>query len=436
MKPSFTNDYKLTKLLLFVLIIFSSSNFCQRSKPDLNFGSQIITSNVLTVSYIFPFDDSIRVIFCYKVPVKKLIFTKNVDSFSAQLEVLLEVKDTLSNIERYFNNHKINYTSFEETINHSNFIEGVISFKHRKENLLLVSTFYDINSNKAIAVEEENVKIIDSSKFLYPIILNQELVGCDNLLGEQVTNIGGMIPYDNNSYNILFPITDLSEEKLFIKVISKKDTIFDGYVLKDTISFLQFNVCDHKIIMSYSGKNIPTNNFYLKGLTKKFQEGFVEIIVSDQDNFSDKKVFRLGVKWLNKPKSLLDSENAIKLLGYIINEDSVKHLLSQSKNYDSILISYWKPFDPSPESEYNELMAEFYQRVDFANEQFSTISGLKGLESDRGKIYVRFGKPNLVKRIPGSGKRILEIWEYHRLNKNFVFVDERGTGDYILNGTK
>ena len=45
--------------------------------------------------------------------------------------------------------------------------------------------------------------------------------------------------------------------------------------------------------------------------------------------------------------------------------------------------------DPTPSTEHNELMEEYYRRVSYSNENFD---GWKdGWETDRGMIYILFG---------------------------------------------
>lgn len=432
-------DFNLRKILFFTIIFFTITCYSQRIKLHEDFISNPNFQKIFTSAYATTINDSVQITFLYKVPISELIFIKTKDSFSASLQIMLEVVDSASlQFQTYFRDHKISFEAFEKTIDPSEYLEGIINFRSKKSDLYLNSSFLDNNSNKNIFTRNEKIYPYSNDKniFLMPIVLNEQMMTCDSIYFKSVVNYGGMIPFDNNYYDILIPLVDTTIEKLLVKVISRKDTVFSGIVQKSETAFLRFIECDNKILLKEFLNSHNTNNFYLRKLTPKLKEGIAEIIVSDPDDSKRKNVYKLIVKWIKKPKSLLDSEKAIKLLQFIIKEDSVKKLLNLSRNFDSVLNNYWKPLDPTPETEFNELMAEYYQRVDFADENFSTITGTKGLESDRGRIYILYGKPSSIRRVPNANKRISEIWDYAKLKKQFVFVDERGTGDYKLKSTR
>ena len=77
-------------------------------------------------------------------------------------------------------------------------------------------------------------------------------------------------------------------------------------------------------------------------------------------------------------------------------------------------------------------MAEFYTRVDYTLKNFGSITGVKGVESDRGKIFVKFGKPNKIERSSNLQGKVVETWIYDKLQRKFVFVDKDGTGEFSL----
>ncbi|MBK6915710.1 MAG: GWxTD domain-containing protein [Ignavibacteriales bacterium] len=137
--------------------------------------------------------------------------------------------------------------------------------------------------------------------------------------------------------------------------------------------------------------------------------------------------------WINKPVSLADPEEAISYLKIIEKEEVVKTLLSNDeKDYVSALNKYWGKYDPSPNTSYNELMAEYYLRIDYANLNFRPISGKSGVNTDRGKVFVKFGHPAKIDRISNDDGYIIEKWFYEDANNVFSFIDKTGTGDFQL----
>ena len=142
------------------------------------------------------------------------------------------------------------------------------------------------------------------------------------------------------------------------------------------------------------------------------------------------KTFR--VRWFGMSETITDLDKAVEYLRYIANETELEKMLaSDTEIKRKLFIQYWKNRDPTPESEGNELMVEYYKRVQFSNENFATFTD--GWKSDMGMVYILFGNPNDIERHPfDMGQKPYEVWFYHKLNKQFVFTDNFGFGEYKL----
>ncbi len=128
-----------------------------------------------------------------------------------------------------------------------------------------------------------------------------------------------------------------------------------------------------------------------------------------------------------------DVELAIKQMKYILSNDERKELKSnKKKDKEQLFYKIWKSRDPTPNTEHNELMEEYFQRVEYVNEHFSGWQ--PGWETDRGMIYILFGPPDEIQRTnPSAGSStIYQIWNYLKVSKQFVFRDQNGFGDYRL----
>ena len=77
-------------------------------------------------------------------------------------------------------------------------------------------------------------------------------------------------------------------------------------------------------------------------------------------------------------------------------------------------------------------MSEYYTRVDYATKEFAAIGSKNGANSDRGKIYIKFGKPQKIERASDDNGWVVETWIYAKSNKKFIFVDKEGKGEFIL----
>jgi GWxTD domain-containing protein len=103
--------------------------------------------------------------------------------------------------------------------------------------------------------------------------------------------------------------------------------------------------------------------------------------------------------------------------------------------------------NPNPDSPDNEFREEHYRRIAYANEHFA--AGKPGWKTDRGHIYISFGKPDSIDSHPsgGSYERPMEegggetstfpfeVWHYRYLegigdNIDLEFVDTCQCGDY------
>jgi GWxTD domain-containing protein len=84
------------------------------------------------------------------------------------------------------------------------------------------------------------------------------------------------------------------------------------------------------------------------------------------------------------------------------------------------------------------MMTVYFQRVDYAFANFRTLKEENGALTDRGKIYILYGKPSNVERSLAPGGPPKETWTYGSLNREFIFEDPSRQGNYklIASGTK
>jgi GWxTD domain-containing protein len=104
------------------------------------------------------------------------------------------------------------------------------------------------------------------------------------------------------------------------------------------------------------------------------------------------------------------------------------------------LREFWRRRDPTPGDADNQAMSDFYRLVSYANDAFRQGRGragtMLGWRTDRGRIYLRHGRPDEVLRRPVATPRPYEVWKYTRDRPYwYVFFDRNGMGDYTLIGT-
>ena len=140
-----------------------------------------------------------------------------------------------------------------------------------------------------------------------------------------------------------------------------------------------------------------------------------------------------------------------KDVAYIITQqerDAFKKLKTNEEREQFIQL-FWLRRDPDPDTDENEYREEYYERIAYANEHFT--SGIPGWKSDRGRIYIMYGKADEVESHPmggtydrptyeGSGSTTtypFEIWFYRYLpgigsGIEIEFVDPTGSGEYRI----
>ncbi len=116
---------------------------------------------------------------------------------------------------------------------------------------------------------------------------------------------------------------------------------------------------------------------------------------------------------------------------------------AEKKNYKKInnleakryfIYTMWKAYDTNPETILNEFRQEYMKRVWFANENFTAMKK-EGWQTDRGHVYILYGKPNYVETHPNeTGLKPYEVWYYDEIQGGvlFVFGDLMGVRDYQL----
>lgn len=123
--------------------------------------------------------------------------------------------------------------------------------------------------------------------------------------------------------------------------------------------------------------------------------------------------------------------------------------LKTDEEREQFIEQFWLRRDPDPDTDSNEYREEYYQRIAYANEHFT--SGIPGWKTDRGRIYIMFGAPHEKESHPSGGSYDrptwegggststypFEIWWYRYIegvgsDVEIEFVDPSGSGEYRI----
>jgi GWxTD domain-containing protein len=206
------------------------------------------------------------------------------------------------------------------------------------------------------------------------------------------------------------------------------DTLEIEYFIRNPagiiVQFNQYTVADHKEI----------NEHYIRINRQQFDQSRYELEVIAKYRSQVMKTKKLfSFFWTESPDSPQDLNAALDQMRYLPEADSIKWALKQPyKEKLAYFKNFWKRIDPNPGSEKNELMDEYYRRINVANQNFSTLSQ-NGWQTDRGRIFVKFGEPDDIERHPFEiNSAPYEIWRFYDYRKLFLFIDRTGFGDFYL----
>jgi len=164
--------------------------------------------------------------------------------------------------------------------------------------------------------------------------------------------------------------------------------------------------------------------------------------LTDRERIQQQK--DLGQELKGVYKTWLDED--VRWLITDTEAQAFKHL-SNDEERDAFIENFWQRRNPNPDSPDNEYRDEIYARITYANDHFS--AGKPGWMTDRGHIYIAYGKPDDTDSHPsgGSYQRPIEegggetstfpfeVWHYRYIegigdNIDLEFVDTCQCGDY------
>ena len=164
--------------------------------------------------------------------------------------------------------------------------------------------------------------------------------------------------------------------------------------------------------------------------------------LTDKEKFSQQKALKgelHGVykKWVDEDVHWIITDTELQ---------AFKHL-SNDEERDTFIENFWLRRNPNPDSPDNEFREEHYARIAYADEHFA--AGKPGWKTDRGHIYIAYGKPDSIESHPSGGSYQrpveegggetstfpFETWHYRYLegvgdNIDIEFVDTCMCGDY------
>lgn len=229
-------------------------------------------------------------------------------------------------------------------------------------------------------------------------------------------------PLSLNLYRLTGGANADSEELRYSQEISQEDIVQLSNIIitqKNNDIGIEADISDEG--SSYAYVQIPNRNFE-NSLYKLTLEN------TDSDEIIGEK--RIRSQWLDMPVSLYNLDVAIDMLRFIVSDEKLQELNSGSDAArERKFREFWAERDPTPDTEFNELMTEYYNRIDYAYDEFSSLQ-VQGFNTDQGRAYILYGPPDQIDRRMPTNAPTREIWEYP--DKTLIFEATTGFGDFKL----
>lgn len=408
--------------LLLIITIFNISLFSQVE----HFGraENSIKDRVFVDILNFAGDDPnfSRVDVFVQVPYNEIKFLRVGDGFASSYAITVSVFDENKNklITEKMWNEKVETNEFNQTISKNNFNLSLRSFSLQPGKYFFRTSVEDKESQNNFILENQ----IIVNDFLQAVSLSDIILIARRSVSDEgsnkiLPNVSKNVTSQKEGIPIFLEVYLQSDQSLTLKyfIIDKNNK-----VLFENSENYDFEMGKNQVFYTYENVELSLGNYILN----------VSAVNSGGQTVASASK-KIESRWMGIPSSINDLDKAIDQMIYIANDSEIKKIKAGQTVEEkmNLFFDFWKRKDPTPQTEENEFFNEYYRRVDFANKSFSHYT--EGWKTDRGMVYIILGAPNNVDRHPFEfNSKPYEIWEYYELNKQFVFVDATGFGDYRL----
>jgi GWxTD domain-containing protein len=364
----------------------------------------------------------------YKIFNDGLNYVKKGDKFVSSYEVNVVI---IGDKEKQITGKSVDKTyvldSYDKTRSETGFLINQINLPLTPGNYGMVCKLIDHNSNEVSSIE---TKIISRNCNRSGDLSDIEFI-------QEKTDLDEKSPFSKAGLEAL-PTVERAMDGELQKLGFYTEIYAAGYLGK-TLNLRyrvenkrQGTVIDSSISVKIDSSTTPVRDFVsIAGLSP--EEYDFRLTLLDGGSMIAERTTQFHLKWSIASLVKNDFEYAVNQLKYIIKKEEKKALLDAP---DSLRLQefekFWKNHDPSPNTTQNELREEYYRRIRYANQYYSTVNR-EGWETDRGMVYIRYGEPDQIERHPFEmSTKPSQIWYYYTQRRTFAFIDTRGDGDFQL----
>lgn len=409
------------RLLFAVLFFCVAVNAQPPQKEQIHFPDGIYLDFIL-----LPAGNGYALTVMYRVENNSLIFLKGENEYRAAFRVSVELKNSRTGtILRAGEDRTVTEKEYDNTVSASRTTQGYFTLNADTGDYKAFLLYNDINAGRERPYPPQQLHL-SSFEAGEPIPV---FVSAEGKL--YPVNYGGIIPFGSLKYSLIVPVSASSSADARLKMCSPLDTAdFNSARFFTGLPVLSKDNGRPEISFDSAAQY---RTYLFKDVSLKLWEEMYHPEIQIEGKLFKKPLMPLPVLWLKKPFSLGNIDEAIAMLRIIGKEDEADSLDNFKEGRKKReLFKFWNTLQKPAEGNYNPLMAEFYTRADYAIKNFSSLKGDDGETTDRGKTYIRFGKPDNVSRGVSREGKVTELWSYEKTGRTFLFVDYAGNGNFQL----
>ena len=421
---------KISIVLCFAILWMLSYGIGIAQKPDKN-SQYYFYMDVISVKSDKP--DSSRLDIYTAVPYQSLLFLKNDDGkYYAKYSIDITLYDDKQNsVSTVHTERFVQAENYYTSLGGNGEVDFYQSKLYLPENDYKVHTrIRDLIANKDYQRDRE-ISVINFNKYPFSVsglmIVSSifETNGKKSITPYLNDNISELLDgffifyecYNQNAADTVDFVYQISKDE---KDIVQTSTKFRKFIPQGTSQqYIKINPL----------KNLTTGTYILK---------LIALNKNADSNFTEADYLAATKRTITYIPSLAGNviENldlAIKQLRYVASNSQMDYIRQATTEEDKLnrFRDYWTALDPTPNTPRNEAFDEYYSRVDFANNNFKSYT--EGWMTDKGMVYIIFGPPVSYERRQDyyNPNRVYERW-YYSNNREFLFVDNNGFGDFRL----
>ncbi len=405
---------KSIRYIFLILFLTISTIHAGKGEPR-SLGLPFFT--VITPAYPTDSKDKVRLDVIIKLPFEAIQFLRIEGGFKAMYEVYVSIQDENENqLDEDIWVGTLFSEKFTETISSEEYHLEKRSFFITPSKCDVIVKITDLDTRKS----GRRKVVVDLTRFSDIVVLSDLLLIDDKKRREDPFSMG-------------FPQLPprISDTDTLLTIYYEARISIGEYIMRAVFRTDDNEIVEKREFHRTSGIPVVIDHLMLEIGHILHNKVKVELELEQGEKTSSADIV-IDIRWMGLTSHIYDIDDAVDQLVYIAERKQVKKMKKlKPEKKEKMFKDFWKAKDPSPGTTENELMDEYYRRVKYANDKFTTFQD--GWRSDMGMIFILFGPPdNIEINLFAPDGKSYQWWQYYLINKTFVFVDPAGFGDYEL----